>query len=145
MILLFTNVNNLDLPFDLQLKLFDHTVLIILIYACEIWGYEKLDEIEKVHNDFLRKITIARKSTSLYMLYGEIVRYSLEIVIKSRINGYWNRLLHSKRTKNAFLIYQCLLHTVNAPSKWVNHIRSFLNQIGRPDIWISQQNIRTKS
>ena len=107
--------------------------------------YEKLDEIEKAHNDFLRKITIARKSTSLYMLYGETVRYSLEIVIKSRLNGYWNRLLHSKRTKNAFLIYQCLLHTVNAPSKWVNHIRSILNQIGRPDIWISQQNIRTKS
>ena len=57
MILLFTRINNLDIPLDLQLKLFDHTVLPILIYACEIWGYENLDMIEKIHNDFLRKIT----------------------------------------------------------------------------------------
>ena len=39
MILLFVRIRNLDLPFDLQLKLFDHTVLPILTYASEVWGY----------------------------------------------------------------------------------------------------------
>ena len=38
--LLFVRVNNLNLPIDLQLKLFDNTVLPILTYACEVWGYE---------------------------------------------------------------------------------------------------------
>ena len=68
MVLLFTRVNNLDIPLDLQLNLFDHTVLPILTYSCEVWSYENLEMIEKVHNDFFCKITLARKSTPLYML-----------------------------------------------------------------------------
>lgn len=40
MILLCTRINNLDIPLDLQLKLFDHTVVPILTYASEVWGYE---------------------------------------------------------------------------------------------------------
>ena len=81
MILLLTRINNLDIPIDLQLKLFDHTVLPILSYACEVWGYENLDLIEKVHNDFLRKVTYAKKGTPLYMIYGELRRFPLEITI----------------------------------------------------------------
>ena len=61
MSLLFTTINNLDLPLDLQLKLFDHTVLPILTNSSEVWGYENLDLKEKVQNDFLRNITLAKK------------------------------------------------------------------------------------
>ena len=56
MILLFTRINNLDIPTDLQLKLFDNTIAPVLTYGCEIWGYENLAMIEKVHYDFLRQI-----------------------------------------------------------------------------------------
>ena len=35
MYLLFMQINNLNLPLDLQLKLFDHTVMPILCYASE--------------------------------------------------------------------------------------------------------------
>ena len=61
MFLLFTRINNLDIPIDLQLKLFDNTVLPILTYGSEVWGYENLDMIEKVHNEFLRKSHDVRK------------------------------------------------------------------------------------
>ena len=61
MSLLFIRINNLDLPLDLQLKLFDHTVLLILTNSSEVWGYGNLDLIEQVQNDFLRKITLAKK------------------------------------------------------------------------------------
>lgn len=70
MILLFTRINNLDIPVDLQLKLFDHTVVPILTYACEIWGYENLDMIEKVQNDCLRHITVSKK-VHHYICYME--------------------------------------------------------------------------
>lgn len=145
MILLFTRINNLDIPLDLQLKLFDHTVLPILTYACEIWGYENVDMIEKVHNDFLRKITLARKSTPLYMLYGESGRFPIDLTIKSRMIGYWNRLMNSKETKLSCLLYQCLFHSPNAPSKWLNHIKLIFTQLGRPDIWLLQQNSSSRS
>ncbi len=70
MILLYTKINNLDLPLDLQLKLFDHTVLPILTYSCEVWGYENLDIIEKVHSDFLRQSNFSKeKHPSLYVVW----------------------------------------------------------------------------
>ena len=135
MILLFTRINNLHLPLDLQLKLFDHTVLPILTYVCEVWGYENLDMIEKIHNDFLRKITLARKSTPLYMFYGVLGRFPLQILIKSRMIGNWNRLLQSKASKFSYVIYQCQLNTANIFPKWMNYIQAIL---GRPDIWLIQ-------
>ena len=140
MILLFTRINNLDIPLDLQLKLFDHTVLPILTYACEIWGYKILDMIEKVHNDFLRKITFSKKSTPRYMLLGELGRYPLEITIKSRMVGFWKRLVQAKELKLSYLLYQSLIHSSNVKSKWLACIESILNHIGRPDIWFSQRN-----
>ena len=61
MYLLFMGANNLDLPIDLQLKLFDTIVLPILTYSSEIYGYGSLEIIERVHTEFLRKITKSRK------------------------------------------------------------------------------------
>lgn len=145
MILLFTRINNLDIPLDLQLKLFDHTVVPILTYACEIWGFENLEMIEKVQNDFLRKITLSKKSTPLYMLLGELGRYPLEIIIKARMVGFWNRIIHGKETKLSFLLYQCLLHSPNVNSKWLLCIQSIFAEVGRPDIWYSQQNCQIRT
>ena len=68
--------------------MFDYTVVPILTYGCEIWGYENTELIEKVQNDFLRKITGSKKSMALYMLYGELGRMPLQITIKTRIIGY---------------------------------------------------------
>ena len=55
MYLLFMRANNLDLPIDLQLKLFDNTVLPILTYSSEIYGYSNIEIIERVQTEFLRK------------------------------------------------------------------------------------------
>ena len=44
---LFLRINSLDLPLDLQLKLFDATIVPILTYGCEIWGFENLDLVEQ--------------------------------------------------------------------------------------------------
>ena len=67
------------------------------------------------------------------MLYGELGRFPIELTIKSRMIGYWNRLVHSKETKLSFL-----LHSSDTVSKWQNHIKNIFNQIGRPDFWIEQ-------
>jgi hypothetical protein len=71
---LYTKLVNLDLPIDIQLELFDQTILPILRYNSEVWGFENIDIFEKEHNDFLRKITKIKKSTPLYMLYGKFGR-----------------------------------------------------------------------
>ena len=62
-LLLYSRINNLNLPFDLQLKLFDHTVLPIMTYSCEVFGFENIQILERIHNEFLRKITKTKKKT----------------------------------------------------------------------------------
>ena len=145
MYLLFFRINNLNLPIDLQLKLFDHTVLPILTYSCEIWGFENVTILEKVHIEFLRKITKCRKSTPLNMLYAELGRYPLEIVIKSRIIGFWNRLIHAKQSKIAYILYLVLKNNNNSGYKWISNIRKILNEVGRNDLWVNQHAIISSS
>ena len=42
----------LNLPTDVMLKLFDMCIKPILVYGCEVWGYENVDILEKVHIKF---------------------------------------------------------------------------------------------
>ena len=205
--LLFYRINNIHLPLDLQLKLFDHTVVPILTYACEIWGFENTNLIENVHTEFLRKITKTRKSTPLYMLYAELGRYPLAITIKTRVIGFWNKLICGKFTKLSFLLYQVLKCTENLNrkitktrkstplymlyaelggyplaitiktrvigfwnklicgkftklsflfyqvlkctenlnSKWIDHVKNILCNAGRNDLWLNQTRIASSS
>ena len=145
MYLLFFRINNLNLPIDLQLKLFDHTVLPILMYGCEIWSFENTDMLERVHTEFMRKITKTRKSTPLYALYAELGRYPLEITMKTRTIGFWNRLILDKDAKISRMLY-LTLRIINKPCfKWFSYVKSILTSVGRNDIWIHQDRINTFS
>ena len=46
---------NLQLPLDIYLNSFDTLVLPILLYGCEIWGYEEIEIIEIFFRSFLKK------------------------------------------------------------------------------------------
>ena len=138
--LLNMRINNLDLPVDLQLKLFDNTILPILTYACEVWGFESCKLLEPIHNQFLRKLLHARKSTPLYMIYAELGRYPLEITIKTRMIAYWSRIISGSQNKLSYMLYHKLTSTPGLQSKWVTKVRETLQNCGRADIWLNQPN-----
>ena len=50
----FKRICNLDIPIDLELYLFDHAILPIALYGCEIWGFENSKVIENLHYEFHR-------------------------------------------------------------------------------------------
>ena len=139
--LLFCRINNLNLPIDLQLKLFDLTVLPVSTYACEIWSFEKLDMIEKMHVEFLRKNTKSKKSTLLYSLYAELGRYPLEIIIKTRTISFWNKIILGKFTKISYQLYHILRIIGNNSFKWISNVKRILAHAGRNDFWIYQSSI----
>ena len=134
--LLFLRANNLDIPIDLQLKLFDNTVLPILTYGSEIWGFENTDIIERVHLDFLRRIMKCRKSTPKYMLYAELGRYPLDITIKCKMINFWTRLLMGKTSKLSYNMYLFMLKSDEINSKWISYIQTILDNTGRHDLWL---------
>ena len=129
---LFTKVNNSNLPLDLVLKLFDHTLLPILTYGSEVFGFESLEILEKVHTNFLRKISNSRKSTPLQFLYGELGRFPISIVIKSRLISFWNRILVGKSEKFSLKIYKYMLSLPQGSFKWPDKIKEILISVDRP-------------
>ena len=83
----------LNLPTDIMLTLFDSCVKPILLYGCEVWGFENVDILEKVHTKFCKFIFRVSKYSLNVPVYGELGRYPLSIKIKQRMVRYWTRIL----------------------------------------------------
>ena len=133
MYLLFVRINNLNLPLDLQLKIFDNKVLPILTYGCEIWVYENNDMVERLHTEFLRKITKTRKRTPFYMLYAELGRYPIQITIDARMIKFWNKIVIGKQSKMSYYCYQ------SRASKWIDQSLKIFETTDKLNIWTKQQ------
>ena len=56
MFALLAKVTKLHLPIDISLDLFDKLVLPILLYGCEVWGFENIDQIDVFYRKFVRYI-----------------------------------------------------------------------------------------
>ena len=146
--LLYKKIKKISLPIDLQLKMFDHTVLPLLLYGSEIWGFENIDQLETFHNDFLRKISNLRNSTPIYTLHGKLGRFPISINIKMRMLGFWISMITGKAEKFSRILYKTLLDDEISgikQYKWVSCIKNILQSTGKNDIWLSQKvdNIRS--
>ena len=60
----------LNLPVDLQLKLFDNMIAPIFLYGSEIWGF---------HFKYCKRLLHLKASTPKAMVYGELGRYPMQI------------------------------------------------------------------
>ena len=144
MFYLISKARRLDLPIDIQLQLFDSTVLPILLYGCEIWGYSNVPVLENLHLKFLKILLGVHSKTCNNMVYGELGRYPLNIIIKQRVVGYWARMLSGKETKLTRLVYNQVrdMHTQNLfKSDWLEFLRDTLADCGMVNIWESNQSV----
>jgi hypothetical protein len=86
-------IRQFDLYVECQLDLFDKIVVPFLLYGCEIWDYENLYIIERVHFKFLKTIFNLKSSTPSYMINGESGRFPLYIKAYSRMITYWKKII----------------------------------------------------
>ena len=131
----------LNLPTDIMLKLFDSCVEPILLYGCEVWGYENVDILEKVHTKFCKFIFGISKYSHNMPVYGELGRYPLSIKIKQRMVRYWTRILKSNEYKLNKVMYTILynLHCKNVHlSPWIRYVSSIFQNSGSNYIWLTQ-------
>ena len=99
----------LQLPIDLQLQLFYSMIVPILLYGSEVTGFENSDILERLFTQFYKIILNVKKSTPNCILYGELGRYHISIQIKSRMIGFWQRIVNGKQDKIAQILYKILL------------------------------------
>ena len=132
----------LNLPLDIQLELFDSLVLPILTYGCEVWGFENINLIEKLHLKYLKYSLSLKMSTPTCMALGETGRFPVSIHINTRVVSFWSRIIRtSNKNKLSSIMYNIMyahyrINTVE--SKWFKHVKNILDNCGVSFIWLSQ-------
>ena len=69
---LVKNIRSNSLPVVLSLQLFHSLVMPILLYCCEVWGYEDFKILEKLHLKFCKLILGVPRSAPSYVVYGKL-------------------------------------------------------------------------
>ena len=132
-----------DVPVHLMLELFDKSAVPILLYGCEVWGFENIDIIERIHLTFCKIIQNVKKSTANYMVYGELGRYPLRVLIYSRLIKFWAKIITPCNIKKiSFILYQIQFNQLDKGKKkckWFSFVKSTLEKLGFSEVWQSQQ------
>ena len=147
MTLLKIRIRNLNLPIDCQLRIFDSTIVPILLYSSEIWGFGNNQNIEQIQLTFLKDLLKLRKSTPLPMIYGELGVFPLDIKIKTKMLSFWATLITGKASKISATLYRFMLHETvmhGYKFKWLTDIVDTLNKLGMGNYWLNQ-NIMNKN
>ena len=137
---LLAKTRKLHLPIDITCHLFNTCITPILLYGCEVWGYNDLKKVEAVQLMFSKQILRLNNSTASCIVLGELGLAKLETIVHQRMLNYWARLQAGKQSKLSKLAYDLLLahHTANHfKSKWVGKIEHLLNNLGMSNIWLS--------
>ena len=119
-----------NLPIDIMLDLFDKMILPILLYGCEIWGFENVESIEIFYRKFLKYTMKLNIQTTNCMVYGEAGRKPLIETIKARMVCFWHKIATSETNKisSRFLTLQKNLYEQNLyTSKWLEKIEDILS------------------
>ena len=133
-----------------MVKLFDMCIKPILLYDCEVWVYENIDILQKVHTTFCK--FIFRVSTCFHNMpiYGELGRYPLSVTIKERMVCYWTKLLKSSKEKRIKVMYIKDLYNLYCKdvhlSPWIKCISNIFQTNDINYIWLMQDhNIDAKN
>ena len=82
---------------DTKIHLFDVMIKPILLYGCEVWWHENIEQTEFFHRNFLRRLLRQRKSAPKAMTYGELGQQELEYTIWQRMASFWKKLSYDKK------------------------------------------------
>jgi sorting nexin-29 len=134
--------NEMMLPVDIVLDLFEKTVAPILMYGCEVWGFDIIDTLQQTQLKFLKYVLKLKKSTPSVMVFGETGIFPISIAIKSRMLCYWLRLCNNPYSmKLSSVVYRCLynMYVCNLhKNAYLSSIELILNSIGFSNMWLYQ-------
>lgn len=120
-------------------ELFNCTILPVLTYGCEVWGWENIEQLEVCHRNFIRSYLRLPKGTASCMVYGETGQTTLRYVVDLRMAMYWYRLVKSDKSKISSILYRMMLKRHEAAtdyqSPWISHVKSYLDRLGLLHFW----------
>ncbi|XP_070182616.1 uncharacterized protein [Littorina saxatilis] len=141
---LIRKCRKLNLPIDVQLDLFEKCVHPILLYGCEVWGYDSLDILSRFQLRFLKMLLDVYKTTPTCMVYGELGRYPIRIEVQCQLLVYWYKLMKemndgaNKMSCLMLKLHLKLYHVQNVKLPWLSHVNTMLNKLGLSYLWTTQ-------
>ncbi len=144
---MLVKARKLVLPIDIQCNLFDKLVTPILTYGCEVWGIQSVEMVELFYRKFLKKLLKLRPSTPTCMVYGEVGKLPMQVIIDKQIINFWLRLLNKDEATLAHIVYIIaftLFKKDEYKAHWLVRVKSILDNCGLSYLWHNQQVIDTK-
>lgn len=120
-------------------KIFDTQVQPVVLYASEMWGLHRLDNIEKVHTFACKRFLKIPLKVPNKFVYGETGRFPLYINSSVRCIKYWLKILRMDLSRLPRQAYTMLI-TVDDRGKscWVTLVRNTLFSLGFGYAWLNQ-------
>ncbi|MEW8546328.1 MAG: reverse transcriptase family protein [Candidatus Thiodiazotropha sp.] len=144
---LLKKIRCLNLPYDIQIDMFNKMIKPILLYGCEIWGVGNFDVLERIQLKFYKYIFNLKKSTPSYMVYGELGVTPLYIDIQTRIVSFWTKLiLNTEKIKLSSMVYTAIYSLQEANQincQWIENVKNILCSNGFSGVWYSQSFINS--
>jgi len=140
MFFVLKKIREMSLDVETSFQLFDSMVKPILLFSSDVWGYEDISIIEKVHLTFCKYIFGLNRSTPNIMVYGETGRYPLYIEMTKRVIKFLCKLVNGRETMSQKM-YQMLfnMHMLSgSTNKWLAFVKSTLENCGMAEIWLNQ-------
>ncbi len=134
---LIAKCRRLNLPCDIQLDLFDKTIVPILLYGCEVWGISNIERVEIFYRKFLKRTLKTNFSTINCKVYAETGRRPLKCTIQKRIIKFWLSLVFSEKCKLSSLLFKfaqaALVNGIALP--WLSSVKAILDETGFSFLW----------
>jgi len=126
---------------DIMLKLFEHTIVPILLYGSEVWGFTNINLVEKLHLRFCKILLNVKKCTTTAMVYGELGQLPLARLVQCRLLNFWFKLATCPNSKLSCILYKQMLAMHNNKSinfKWLISVKNNLDNLGFSNVWTHQ-------
>ena len=143
--ILLANCRKYKLKPKILCQLFDAFIGSTLSYACEIWGFTKSKELERLHLRFCKQILGVNMRTSNVGVYGELGRYPLYIGRYVRIIKYWSKIVRTDNIIISVIYKQALSDCDNGYSNWASNVKKMLYEFGCGYVWEAQTTFDLKS
>ena len=112
-------------------KIFNMQIRPILLYACELWGFQEYESIEKIQLYAIKRfMTVGSRACNSAVL-GDCGRFPLYISTQIRCIKYWLKLLHMDDNRYVRKCYNMLMYYDSlGKTNWVTNIRQLLQRSG---------------
>lgn len=138
----------LGLSFKTQIDLFDQLVAPVLMYGCEVWGYENTYKISVVQRKFYKYLLRLNSSTPTSIVLGEVGKLPIDFKIRELMIGYWVKIKSESNNKKWNVIMYKIIEELTEgkyiQSEWFNFIKLILSECNKENMLNENQINREK-